>query len=380
MTLPLISADNNFGLIFAFLGLAAFGFWSERTRLGQWISGVIITILMGTLVANLRIVPFTSPFHDMIWAYAVPLAIPLLLFKADLKKILPQSGKMLIAFLIAVAGTVAGVLAGFALIDMGPDGNLVAASLGASWIGGSMNFAAVAQAVGLSDNGALTAATAAADNVGATFFVALLLILPGWRLLTRFIPSKIIEAEAHRYTHDAEEEKPALDMGALTLLLFLSAACCFAGFEVAALAGVPQYGVLFVTVAALLIANIFPRQLDRLHGGFDLGMFFMYVFFGVIGSAADVVLMIETALPIFLFVFVMASVHLAVVLAGAKIFGIDLAEALVISNAVAVGPATAAAMAAGRRWRPLVTPGVMFGVLGYAAANFIGVALAQILG
>jgi uncharacterized membrane protein len=109
-------------------------------------------------------------------------------------------------------------------------------------------------------------------------------------------------------------------------------------------------------------------------------MFFMYVFFGVIGAAADVVLMVETALPIFGFVFIMASVHLAVVLTGAKLFRIDLAEALVISNAVAVGPATAAAMAAGRRWRALVTPGVMLGVLGYAVANFAGVALAQWLG
>ncbi len=55
MTLPLIAADNSFGLLFAFLGLAAFGFWSERTRLSQWISGVILTILAGTLLANLRV-------------------------------------------------------------------------------------------------------------------------------------------------------------------------------------------------------------------------------------------------------------------------------------------------------------------------------------
>ncbi|PKP77530.1 MAG: hypothetical protein CVT81_08950 [Alphaproteobacteria bacterium HGW-Alphaproteobacteria-3] len=380
MTLPLISADNTFGLLFAFLGLAAFGFWSERTRLGQWISGVILTILAGTLAANLRIVPFASDFHDMVWGYAVPLAIPLLLFKADLKKILPESGMMLLAFVIAVIGTIAGVLVGFALIDMGPQGHLVAGALGASWIGGSMNFAAVSQATGLSENGALTAATAAADNVMATFFIALLLVLPGWKLLTRFIPSAIIEAEEEHHAHEDEEEKPTLDMGALALLLFLSAACCFTGFEVAALLGIPKFGVLFVTIAALLVANLFPRQMARLHGGFDLGMFFMYVFFGVIGAAADVVLMVQTALPIFGFVFIMASVHLAVVLTGAKLFRIDLAEALVISNAVAVGPATAAAMAAGRRWRALVTPGVMLGVLGYAVANFAGVALAQWLG
>src|SRR5690606_1299063 len=110
-----------------------------------------------------------------------------------------------------------------------------AGALGASWIGGTMNFAAVAQATGLSENGALTAATAAADNVMATFFIALLLLLPGWKLLTRLIPSRIIEAEEYEHEHEAETEKHPLDMGALALLLFLSAACCFAGFEIAAL-------------------------------------------------------------------------------------------------------------------------------------------------
>ena len=48
-------------------------------------------------------------------------------------------------------------------------------------------------------------------------------------------------------------------------------------------------------------------------------------------------------MAIFFFVVVMAAVHLLVVLAGARIFRIDLAEALIASNAVAVGPATAAA-------------------------------------
>jgi uncharacterized membrane protein len=68
-------------------------------------------------------------------------------------------------------------------------------------------------------------------------------------------------------------------------------------------------------------------------------------------------------------------VHLAVVLAAAKLFKIDLAEAMLVSNAVALGPATAAAQAAGQRWHALVTPAVMLGVLGYAIATFIGVAL-----
>lgn len=379
MTLPLISADNIFGLLFVFLGLAAFGFWSERTRLGQWLSGVVLTILAGTLLANLRIVPFASPFHDMVWVYAVNLAIPLLLFHADLRKLVSEAGMMLIAFAIAVAGTVAGVLAGFYLIDLGPDANRIVATLGASWIGGSMNFAAVAQTLGLNENGALIATMAATDAVVMVVFMAAILTMAGSRALLRFIPSKIIAAGDDGVEHE-EEEKPRLDMGALAMLLFLAAACAFGGRLIAQALGLGGYSVLFVTLLALALANIFPAWLAKLRGGFDLGMFFMYVFFGVIGAGADVVLMVQTAMPIFFFVVVMATVHLCVVLAGAKIFRIDLAEALIASNAVAVGPATAAAMAASMRWRLLVTPGILLGVFGYAVANFIGVGLAGLLG
>jgi uncharacterized membrane protein len=378
MTLPLIAADNMFGLLCVFLGLAAFGFWSERTRIGEWFSGVMIAIFAGMIFANLRIVPFASPFHDMVWSYVVPMAIPLLLFKADLRKILPESGKMVLAFVIACIGIIAGVFIGFALVDMGPSAHLVAGALGASWIGGSMNFAAVSQMNGLSADGTLTAAAAAADNVMAAFFIAFLLFLSGLSWLIRFIPSEIIQRQLEVQEHPEEEKKPVLDMGALTLQLFLAAACCFAGYETAALVGIPKYGVLFITIYALLIANLFPRQMHRLEGGFTLGMFFMYVFFGVIGAAADIGLMVQTAMPIFFFVFIMASVHIIFVLAGAKLFKIDLAEALIISNTVAVGPGTSAAMAAGKRWYSLVTPAVMFGVLGYAVANFIGIALTEI--
>ncbi|PKQ04042.1 MAG: hypothetical protein CVT72_13395 [Alphaproteobacteria bacterium HGW-Alphaproteobacteria-11] len=379
MELPLISADNMFGLMFAFLGLAAFGFWSERTRLGQWLSGVVLTILAGTLLANLRIVPFASPFHDMVWTYAVSLAIPLLLFHADIRKLISEAGMMIAAFGVAVAGTVAGVLAGFYLIDLGPDANRIVATLGASWIGGSMNFAAVAQALGLNENGALIATMAATDAVVMVVFMAAILTMAGSRVLLRFIPSKIIEAGDDGVAHK-DEAKPPLDMGALATLLFLAAACAFGGRLIGEMLGMPGYSVLFITLIALALANLFPAFLAKLRGGFDLGMFFMYVFFGVIGAGADVVLMVQTAMPIFFFVLVMATVHLAVVLAGAKIFRIDLAEALIASNAVAVGPATAAAMAASQRWRLLVTPGVLLGVFGYAIANFIGVGLAGFLG
>ena len=381
MTMPLISADNHFGLLFVLAGLAAFGFWSERTRVGARISGVILVIAAGLILSNAGAIPFSAPLYDIVWDFAVPLAIPLLLFRADLRRVLPETGPVFISFVIATIGTICGVLAGFHLIVLGPEAPKIVATLGASWIGGSMNFAAVSQALAL-DDGTLVSAMAAADNVGGTLFLLLLVSMPSIAFMRRLYPSRIIAAAPPPGAEEIDDgaSAPLLNMSHIALLLTLSALCSLIGQSVAGWLGVPRYSVLFVTLAALFIANVFPKQMHRLHGDFALGMLFMYVFFGVMGAGADVALMIETALPIFAFTGVMATVHLAVVLVCAKLFRLDFAEVLIASNAVALGPATAAAMAASQRWASLVTPAIMLGVLGYAIANFIGVFLAGILG
>jgi len=57
-----------------------------------------------------------------------------------------------------------------------------------------------------------------------------------------------------------------------------------------------------------------------------------------------------------------------------------LAEVIIASNACAAGPTTAAALAASKGWRTLVTPAIMLGVFGYVVANFVGVFLGGWLG
>ena len=72
-------------------------------------------------------------------------------------------------------------------------------------------------------------------------------------------------------------------------------------------------------------------------------------------------------------------VHLVIVLTFAKIFKVDLADAIVASGAALVGPAATAAIAISRGWRHLVTPGIMCGIFGYAIATFIGVVITKLL-
>jgi uncharacterized membrane protein len=105
----------------------------------------------------------------------------------------------------------------------------------------------------------------------------------------------------------------------------------------------------------------------------------MYVFFVVIGAGANIADVLGTALPILMFIVVMVVVHLCLLVMIGKLMKLDLAEIMIASNACILGPATAAALAASRGWQPLIAPGILVGMFGYAIATFIGVALTAML-
>jgi uncharacterized membrane protein len=60
------------------------------------------------VLSNFSIIPKSAPAYDVIGGYLLPLAIPLLLFKADLRQIIPETKGLLIAFLFGTLGTILG--------------------------------------------------------------------------------------------------------------------------------------------------------------------------------------------------------------------------------------------------------------------------------
>ena len=174
----LISSDDTWVLWAVVLSLAALGLWGERTRWGQRVSGYAICILAAIALSNLRVIPIDAPVYDVIWETFEPLAIPLLLFKADLRRVIRESGPTLLAFGVGAAGTVLGTVIAFFTVVLGADGWKMAASFCATYIGGSMNYVATAQVTGLDSSDLLTAGVAA-DNLLTTGYLLLLFALPG---------------------------------------------------------------------------------------------------------------------------------------------------------------------------------------------------------
>src|SRR3546814_2903670 len=115
----------------------------------------MFVIAIAIALSHFDIVPSSAPVDDSIWTYLVPLAIALFLLRADLFSIVVEGGRTLVAFLFGTVGVVVGAWLGARLLDLGPFGAEYAAVFGATYVGGSINFAAVAEAVGFRDPTAL---------------------------------------------------------------------------------------------------------------------------------------------------------------------------------------------------------------------------------
>ncbi len=376
MATPLIGPEQDFALWAVLIGLAAFGFGCERYRWGRRFSGVMLLITAAIVLSNLKIIPTAAPVYEVTWSYLVPIAIPLLLFQADLRRIVRESGPTLIAFAIGSAAVVAGTMLGVAVLDLGPAEAELAGVFAATYIGGSLNFAAVAEATGFRDS-SLLAASVAADNVATNLHFLLIVALPGIGWLARRFRTRDDGPDAAAEAEQIPHRLVDLDLVGLLAALALAFGLAALGRVLAELAGQPQFAILVITALALVVATALPRLVARLSGHAEAGTVLMFIFLAAIGAGADIWLLIESAPILFGFAAVIIGVHLGVLFGLGRLLRLDLGELITASTACIGGPASAAAIASAKGWRDLVIPGVLSGSLGYAIGSFIGVALVR---
>ncbi|OUX23755.1 MAG: hypothetical protein CBE15_05600 [Euryarchaeota archaeon TMED255] len=375
----MITADNIFAIGALLFGLAWLGFWIDVSPLGKKTSGVIWVLVVGMILSNIGAVPLKSPVYDFVGGNLVPLAIPLLLFKADLREIFTKSGAVMVTFLIASCATVMGVMLGFFMLDLGEIGPKVAGVYAGAWIGGAVNMLAVSQAVQMTPNEfSLSISASSLVSILALYF---LLTIPSINFISRWISNDggSFEQQPDNISESVKEGNDFI-LSHVSGALALSFLICWISKSVSETFGYGQYSILVITTLTLLFANIFPQILKDLRGDFEIGMLLMYLFFAVVGAGTDATAFISNAPLLFIYGLIIIFIHLSVVLFFARLLKIELPEAIIASGAALVGPAPTAAIASSKGWRHLITPGIMCGIFGYAIATFIGVSITAYLG
>jgi uncharacterized membrane protein len=377
--MPVILGDNVMAVSTVIFGLAWFGFWVDTLAIGKRISGVVCVLCTAMLLSNLQLIPFNSSTYDFVGSTLVPVAIPLLLFKSDMRRIFKESGKVMLIFCLASVATITGAIIGFFIFDLGPIGAKVAGVYSGGYVGGAVNFMAVSQIVEMSTDEFSTAISA--SSIVSILALMLLLAIPSVGWITRHLSSSTNNDTAGERVEAIQVESVSrLRLTHLSGAIALSFAICAISKYFAGVLSLNQYTFLFITVLTLVVANIFPKMMARLEGEFDMGLLLMYMFFAVVGAGTDMSAFLGSAIILFFYGMFIIGVHLVLILLLAKVFKFDLEETVVASAAALVGPAVAAAIATSRGWRELVTPGIMCGIFGYAIGTFIGVTITGLLG
>lgn len=372
----LIQPDQHWVLWAILLSVAAFSLWAEKTKLGSKISAVVIAILGTFILSNLSIIPTSAQSYDIVWSYLVPLAIPLLLFKADLRRIIKEAGPTLLAFTFGGIGTGIGTVIAYLIIPLGENGWKLAAIFSSTYIGGSMNFVAASEAVELNSSDLLAAGIAADNLVMAAYFIVLF-ALPSIKFLQKLYPNHHQRNAANNSEtdHFNSNNDDSISLINLSKALAIAISICAIGFWLSQFTGIGGSAILIITAIIVVVATIFPNQMKQIAGSEIIGTYLMQIFFAAIGASANIFVVLKYGPILFVFAGLILSIHLIFLLAAGKIFKLDLAEIVIASNANMGGPTTAAAMASARNWRELVIPAILCGTLGYAIATFIGVGL-----
>ena len=399
----LISANNHWALLAVLCASTAIAIWLEQKyKWASKISGAIITLVIAIVLVNFHVIPAASHLYDdIIWGYAVPLAIPLLLLQTNIRKMRKEAGRFLIIFLIGAAGTVAGAILATVLLRGAANGIPgVAAMMTGSYIGGGVNFTALSDAFKVDPT--IKASATVADNLNMAIYFLVLLSFAGsawfWRMYRHPHIDEVLKngknenagTLAARYwaRREISLRDVAMDLAFASIVVFLSKIIggFFAGLiptdnwftQMLNTFFGSQY--VWITNLSLIWSTVFEKQASNMRGAQEIGTWMIYLFFFVIGVPASVSVLIQNAPILLLFCMIIVVINMLFCFAGGKLLKFNLEEIILASNANIGGPTTAAGMAISQGWVKLIGPCMLVGTFGYVIGTWLGILVGSLLG
>lgn len=384
----MISSENTWILWAIIIVIAALSIYLEgKYSWAAKISGAIIGLIIAATLSNLHIIPLESPVYDTVWSYVVPLAVAMLLFQCDLRKIWRESGRMVVIFLISSFGTILGAILGYLLLhSFIPALNQIAGVMTGSYIGGGVNFVAVASAFEVPSD--LISAATVSDNLLMVLYFFTLIIIPTLNIFRKFFITKF-DNNINVKNNTGDSSKINVTVKDIAFTFATAVVIVAVSFNLSSyLSSLGKSPLmlfisnkyLLVTTITVMLASIFPKYFSSFNGANEIGTFLIYIFFVVIGIPASIQAIIEKSPLLLIFCAIMVIVNMLITFGAAKLFNFSIEEAIIASNANIGGPTTAAAMAISKGWNTLVAPAMLVGTLGYIIGTYIGILIGQFLG
>jgi uncharacterized membrane protein len=263
---------------------------------------------------------------------------------------------------------------------MGEKPYALAGMFAATYIGGGLNFNAVALHYGISEQGTLFVAATVADNILSAVWVMATLVLPRW--LNKKLP---LDKENVVHNHPGAEADIHADRGYVVnlqhlfiLLLAGLGSMALANFLNSLLPAIPS--IIWLTTLALILAQMPFIHTMEVHA--LLGLAGIYVLLGAIGASCDIIALwqnSEVAVFLLMFVVCIVLVHAFLLFTVGYVLRKDWDYTAIASQANIGGTVTAMALAKSLGRNDLVLPAILMGSLGNALGTYLGITVAAFL-
>ncbi|MDC0713905.1 DUF819 family protein [Stigmatella sp. ncwal1] len=361
-----------------FLLFPALAIWiGERFRVAKILGPVTLCYAAGLLCANLPGVKLSSAASMQVSEIAVPLAIPLLLFSANVRVWPKLARPLLISFSLAcVAAVLAAGSVSWFFRGETDEWWKIAGMLVGVYVGGTANMAAIGRVLEAHSETFILLNTA---DLAAGGVYLLFLLTFAQRLLLRFMRPFTASAHPALFEHSGEPlgtwtRHHLRDMG-VGFGLAVAIVGVGVGMTQLVLEKV-EAGPALLIITTLGIAVSLWKRVHALVGTYELGEYVLLIFCVAMGSLADLRMLSGGSTMLVLFVAVVMGLAIVLHVAFSALLRIDVDSTLVCSTATIYGPALIGPVTAALRNRALVGPGLTLGLAGIALGNYLGLATA----
>lgn len=358
--------------------------YAEKLKFGKQVGSALLVIVFTAVIANFGLIPSASnsiELYGAIFKYVAPISIFYLLLNVNVTSIKKAGLPVIGLFLLGSLTTVIGILVSWFLFSpenvLGEDGKVIAGMLTGTYIGGSVNFNAVAIEYDFQERGILYAGTIAVDNVITTLWILVTLALPVF--MKRIWKGRTSVKTMHKTHRDMNPEEERIDFFLLMWLVFLGIAGYFLSDVIAAF--FPKIPLILVlSTLGILLAQ--TKFVSNLRGSHSLGIYLVLLFLAVIGAYCEISAVTElqeVGITLLLFAGSAVLIHgVLIILIGGLLYR-DWEMIAIVSQANIGGGTTAIALAESFGRKELMLPAILVGTVGTALGTYLGFLIVYVL-
>ncbi len=348
----------------------------KKLNLASWMSPVVLCYLLGILIISFKLFPLDDELAKSVSEGSILIAIPLLLFSANLKQWFKQAKHTALSFgLCIVAGSISTVTLAYVFQDFLPDIWQPAAMLAGVYTGGTPNMQAIGLALEVPQETFVL--LNAADLLWSGVYLIFLTSI-GKKVVALFLPQYKSQSLVNHHSANNKEIIRIKDI-AITIsfaigIVGLSLGLTWLIFSQLA----PVAFIMLCLTTGALIASFFPN-IQRRAGSFEAGEYLLLVFCVAIGMRSDFGQLVEQGGMSILFTGAVVTLAISLHYFLSWVFKIDRDTTMITSTAAIFGPAFVGQIASVLNNREIVVAGVATGLVGYAVGNYLGIGIGYFL-